>query len=381
MKPAKARVLMASSVHRWNDGRIYYKEAQSLAEIADVHLIAVQAQGASAVPDGRIHVQMLPANGLRLGERKSVFLRFKRIGMVMKAVLQRKYDVFHFHDPELIPAGWLAKLRGKKVIYDMHEDASKVLLGRKWIPRPLAQPVGSLFRVFERVSLLIFDVFILASEGFLHSFKSEKCHTILNYPINVNGNIAQPIKHETDEALKLVYTGDITIARGATDMLEAVSALRAEGKNITLDLFGSIRETSLKERIGREYSEKWIEYHGWLPLNQLQKVLQNYHVGLNPIRDFPNHRNAMQTKVLDYMAAGLVVITSKLPGTNEYLNGAGCAVFFTPGDIGELQAAINSLLDEEKRLSLINNGSKVVQRRCWESQAGRLMNIYRDVLG
>ena len=149
MKPSKAKILMASSVHPWNDVRIYYKEAQSLAKFADVRLIAVRNRASSQVPNDRVAVEFLPVNGFQPGNGESIFLRLKRVGMVMRSVLNGKYDVFHFHDPELIPAGWLAKLRGKDVVYDIHEDYPAQILGKHWINKFLRKPISRAFLWFE----------------------------------------------------------------------------------------------------------------------------------------------------------------------------------------------------------------------------------------
>lgn len=378
MTPHRMRVLMASTVHRWNDVRIYYKEALSLATVADIHLVAVQDPDQGEVPNGVITVELLSSRGRRQGKGSSVLLRFRRLGQVLNIVLRRKYDVFHFHDPELIPVGWFAKLRGKKVVYDMHEDAFTMLLARTWLSRPLAWLMGFALRAIERVSLLIFDIFILAAKSLAPSFKSSKCRLVLNYPIF--NHVPPPNRRKDSEALKLVYAGALTMARGAADMLEAVSALRRAGKNVTLDLFGMTSESGLDERIKLACEDSWVTYHGWLPMTQLLRELPDYHVGLSPVHDYPNYRHALLTKVLDYLAAGLPIVASRLPGTTEILAGAECAVFYQTGNVSELQAAISVLLDEEKRFSLANNGRKVIYQYRWESQAEELINIYREVL-
>ncbi|UCD37888.1 MAG: glycosyltransferase [Fidelibacterota bacterium] len=379
MKLKDARVLMASSVHRWNDVRIYYKEALTLAKVTNVRLLAVQNYSASQVPHRKIETEFLPGNGLTRGGPNSMLsLRLRRIAAVLRTALAEKFDVFHFHDPELIPVGWLVKLRGKRVIYDMHEDVSTMLFSREWLPRPLARLIGSVLRAGERLSLHIFDYFILAAKNLAPSFKTEKCVQILNYPIANTMPRSQGRKQ--DEPLRLVYAGDITVARGIPDILTAISDLQRAGQKITLDLFGPVSEPEMGRVLGTLTTQPWIKCHGWIPLPQLMNELPGYHIGMSPLRDFPNYRNAVPTKVLDYLAAGLPVVASGLPGTRKLLEKYDCALLYEPGDVAKLQAALLELQDERKRRLLAKNGGKFVAAYSWETQAQKLVGIYQELL-
>ncbi len=370
---------MASSVHPWNDVRIYYKEAQSLAKFADVRLIAVRNRASSQVPNDRVAVEFLPANGFQPGNGKSSILRLKRVAMVMRGVLNGKYDVFHFHDPELIPAGWLAKLRGKKVIYDVHEDYKSSLEIREWLPRPFIRVLGVVGRAFEYLSLRVFDRFILAETAYHDIFPSQRCRIVQNYFCAATCH--QPTPRDNHQPLKLVYSGALTAARGAVDMLVAVKRLRPEGINVTLDLFGNAVGTQVMELIQEGQSKGWLAYHGFVPYHILMKKLPQYHVGLSPLRDHLNYRYSLPTKLLDYMAAGLAVVASNLPRTAEIAGDTACAVLHEPGDTEELQQCIRALLHEPTRLKLAQSGGHAISRYSWATQEQALFQIYRDVLG
>jgi len=58
-----------------------------------------------------------------------------------REALRQNGDVYHFHDPELIPLGLLLAARGKLVVYDIHEDAPADILHKDYIPRRLRRPL------------------------------------------------------------------------------------------------------------------------------------------------------------------------------------------------------------------------------------------------
>ena len=41
---------------------------------------------------------------------------------VYREALRQRADVYHFHNTALMPVGWLLKLHGKRVLYDVRED-------------------------------------------------------------------------------------------------------------------------------------------------------------------------------------------------------------------------------------------------------------------
>ena len=55
-------------------------------------------------------------------------------------------DVYHFHDPELLPYGIKLKKAGKKVIFDSHEDVSAQIKDKPWIPKIIRGLVSSIYK-------------------------------------------------------------------------------------------------------------------------------------------------------------------------------------------------------------------------------------------
>lgn len=53
-------------------------------------------------------------------------------------------DVIHIHDPELLPAAYVAAVRRRRtIVYDSHADLRNATRRRQWIPRVVRRPVAA----------------------------------------------------------------------------------------------------------------------------------------------------------------------------------------------------------------------------------------------
>ena len=126
---ARPRAVHLTSVHRPFDSRIFHKECRTLLA-AGFDVVLVAPHDREETVDG-VHVVPIAKAGRRLA-------RFWRSGRdVLRRATELDGDVYHFHDPELIPVGLVLRLRGKRVIYDVHEDLPRDVLDKAWIPGPL----------------------------------------------------------------------------------------------------------------------------------------------------------------------------------------------------------------------------------------------------
>ena len=110
----KNKVCILTSVHPPFDVRIFHKEAKSLVKAGyDVTLIAQHDK--EEIVDGVKIVNLhKPRNRI---ERMT-----KTVWSAYRKAVQVDADIYHFHDPELMPIALRLRKRGKRVIYDIHED-------------------------------------------------------------------------------------------------------------------------------------------------------------------------------------------------------------------------------------------------------------------
>ena len=71
--------------------------------------------------------------------------------------MRERADLYHFHDPELLWVGVLLKLRGFRVIYDVHEDVPKQIMSKPWIPRWARPIISKAVHLVEQLGARIVD--------------------------------------------------------------------------------------------------------------------------------------------------------------------------------------------------------------------------------
>ena len=213
------KVCHMTSAHDALDDRIYLKECISLQKSGyEVYLVAegenkisegVHIVGAGPKPDGRI-------------KRMTSFA--KRVYGIAKEL---DCDIYHFHDPELLPYGLKLKKMGRKVIFDSHEDVAGQIEDKEWIPKFLRGMIASAYHAYETHVSKRIDVVVTATPhiGDLFKNRAKEVVVINNFP-KLDDIEFSNIPFEERENI-VCYAGGISKIRGMDVMIESVKGLDA----------------------------------------------------------------------------------------------------------------------------------------------------------
>ena len=368
----KPKILLASSLHRWNDVRIFHKEACSLAIKHDVTVMGVASESISN--SGEIRILTLP-------RPTSLLRRFLNGCKVLKESVSGGYAIFHFHDPELLWIGFVVKLFRIKVIYDVHEDTRAAAQIREWIPQLLRGILGGLVHVFELFGQWIFNGVILAEDSYFSNFHAnDKTVAIRNY-VRVDDSAL----HFRNQSKRILYAGSVTVARGIGDLLDAVAILQKEDPEIGATIIGSgpaDDKKELEELRSRLPDPASVEFIDYIDFGKLKKFAQDCHLAVVPLRRTKNYERSIPTKILDYMNWGLPFGYSRLSLTEELFGQHSGGVGFEPGDVKDLARHLRRLLTEKNLYDQLRNEgkSKVVQFD-WSNEEKTLFKLKDRVLG
>lgn len=372
------KVCHLSTVHKLYDPRIFYKECTSLSEFGyKVYYIVSNEE--SCVLNG-VRVIPLPTFEMRFPR-----IFFKPVLALLKSIMVNAH-VYHLHDPELIPVGFILKFLGKKVIFDLHELFEYQLYDKEWLPYWLKVIVRKIYFLLRDLYVKIFDAVILAEDRYIESFSKyrnyrHKIFKIRNYPILdrvLKYSENRTRRNGNGELFVVGYNGVLARVRGIKEMIKAVEKL---DDSVRLFLVGRWSDEKYREECFNMKGWEKVKYFGYKKLDEVYEIVSKFDVGMTVSYPIKNHTTTMHVKTFEFMALGIPMILSNFDYWKEVY--AGCALFVDPYDPEDIANKIEMLKkDEGLREKLGNTGKKLVlEKYSWENEKKRLFGIYKVCLG
>jgi glycosyltransferase involved in cell wall biosynthesis len=366
------RIAHLTSVHRRDDTRIFRKMCMSAVAWGD-RVTLVVADGQSNSEEKGVTVCDV---GRPTGRVDRMRLATKR---VYRAALSLHADIYHLHDPELMPIGLKLKLRGNRVVFDAHEDLPKQLLGKPYLNKQVRRLLANVFSRYEAYACKRFDGIIAATPAIRDKFR-----TINPRTLDVNNF---PLLHELedqtawqDKRPEVCYVGGVGRIRGIEEVCEAMGLLNSE---VRLNLVGCFGEPSVEQAVKTLPGWERVSALGFLNREAVREVLGRSIAGLVTFHPLPNHIDAQPNKMFEYMSAGIPVIASDFPLWREIIAGNDCGVLVNPLKPAEIAAAIDRLAsnpEQARRMGL--NGRKAVEERYnWGLEERKLLAFYENIFG
>ncbi|HEV7968636.1 MAG TPA: glycosyltransferase family 4 protein [Candidatus Acidoferrales bacterium] len=368
------KVCVLTSAHPAFDVRIFHKECKSLARAGyEVTLIASAKE--DGIHDG-ITLITLPAWKSRLDR----FARGSRA--IYKNALKVDADIYHFHDPELIPTALLLRRRGKKVIYDVHEDLPRTISYKRYIPRPLHGLISRAVEFIEDWASSRFSALVTATPAIGIRFRNvnENLAVLNNYPRVEEIESSAGPSHANREP-SLLYVGmRIALARGAEEMVRSMGLLPSR-LQARLKLVGSWDTPDLPASLSRIPGWDRVTFLGPLGRAEVASELQKAFAGLVILHPEPNYVTSQPVKLFEYMCAGIPVIASDFPVCREIVDEARCGILVNPLDAKEIARAIEFLLTHPKEAEEMGRRGfqAVVGRYNWAHEEKTLLRFYSEL--
>ncbi|WP_144478082.1 glycosyltransferase family 4 protein [Cytobacillus oceanisediminis] len=370
------KVCHLTSVHSANDTRIFIKECQSLQKAGhEVYYV---------VPNVEDYEQAgVKIRGIQSTARGQLDRMRNTTKQVYIKALEIDADVYHFHDPELMPIGLKLKAKGKKVIYDVHEDVPEQVLSKQWIPRPLRKFISVMVKSYERYASKKFDAISTATPTISERFKTynENTITIHNYPLlhELSADYNDKVDQSKNTAL---YIGGIYVLRGIKEMVQAVERLN-ETVPCTFVLAGSFAPPALENEVRSMDGFKYTDFKGFLDRDGVKKTLAEADMGLVLLHPEPRFVVSLPIKMFEYMSAGVPVIASNFPIWQEIVENNNCGICVDPLNVNQIADAMKWILEnQEEAAQMGRNGRHAVETIYnWEAESKKLVEVYEKLEG
>jgi len=358
----KNKVCILTSVHPPFDVRIFHKEAKSLVKAGyDVTLIA-QHDKEEIVDGVKIINLQKPRNRI---ERMT-----KTVSELYQKALRVDADIYHFHDPELMPIGLKLRKRGKRVIFDIHEDTRQQIILKGYIPSGLRKLLSRAYASYEDYACRKFSALITPQEKMTEYYR--------------NLNLTETIENFVDLSLYpkrtvdftkpvLLHAGGLSVDRGLYSMINAAKCLKCDFVfNVAGFLSNSLDRTSLHP----------LTYLGYLNQKDLVNVYSKSNIGIILYNNVGQYWMAGAVKCYEYMANAMPIIMPDFGEWVQFNEVCRCGINVDVQNGKNVADAVHYLIAyPEKARAMGENGRRWVEKKySWQAAFRKLDYLYQQVL-
>lgn len=368
------KVCHVSSVHPRNDIRVFYKECISLAKYNDLEVCLV-------VADGKGDTIVENVNIYDVGSPKNRLVRiFLSTFLVFMKSLKLKADIYHFHDPELIFYGYVLKILGKKVVFDIHEFSYIQIKHKAWLPNHLRGSISFFYKKIEDFFCKKFDVLVVPQEEMRTYYQkvNPKTITAFNYPSRNDLIISTDLPTYENRIKNLIYVGALSDERGFSNMIALIEELFLRDPNYKLYIAGKYTDQQFELVMNSKACDA-IVMLGFLNRESIKKSLTNCAWGLVLFNNVGQYYMANALKMFEYMSAGQILLIPDF-GNWQELNttlevGYNVDVQ-NPKSIADIIYTMNENtfnVFSKRNISLVN------EKFVWESEVQKIYDAYRSM--
>jgi glycosyltransferase involved in cell wall biosynthesis len=221
-------------------------------------------------------------------------------------------------DPDLIPAARLRRTfsHGRRLAVDLHEDYVALLDDRAWAHGAR----GTVARIWARTAISLSrgaDLTVVADQH-VPPNKADRRLVVRNLP----DLTLLPERGELDPRPRALYVGDVRESRGLFDMLGALEL----APDWELDVVGPVAardQDRLRAWVAGSPAANRVRLHGRMPPESAWRLARGAWAGLSLLHSTPAFESAIPSKIYEYLACGMPVLTSPIRRAAELVEKAG----------------------------------------------------------
>jgi glycosyltransferase involved in cell wall biosynthesis len=310
-----------------------------------------------------------PFNRLRLNcwfERSILFYAEYNIRLFFH-LLFNNYDIINANDLDTImPAIWVAKLKGSKVVYDAHEyfTEQEEIVNRKDVKR--------FWKAIERFAIPKVDAAITVSQGYADLFLREyhqKFSVVRNATV-----LESPPENCIRTEEYILYQGAVNYGRGLEELLIAMQDVDSM---LYICGDGDVLPT-LKQLAKNLEIEHKINFVGFVEPEKLREYTCGAKIGLTLFaKGGLSHWYSLANRFFDYMHAGVPQVAMTYPEYESFNKKDEIAMLIEDIEPANISTALNTLLNDSAFYDRLSKNARIAKEHAnWQAQEKVLLEIY-----
>jgi glycosyltransferase involved in cell wall biosynthesis len=351
--PPAGRLLMILHGYFPDEPRVAAEARAARAEGFDVDVIALRRPGELAVEKVEgVTLRRLPVEHRRgegLAAMAFEYASFTILASVVasKLALRQRYDVVQVHSPPdfLVVAALGPRLRGARIVLDVHDLASD-MFAMRFEGRRGARLADAALRALERWAASAASAVLTVHEPYreelvVRGIPAAKISVVMNSLDESLLPSSSPL--ELDDSFTIFYHGTVTPHYGVRLLVEAAAQLRDSIPDLRVVICGEGDDLPVIRALARELRvDDLLQVSGFLPQVEVLQAARRASVGVVPNLRTRLNRFALSTKLLEYVALGVPVVSADLPTIRKHFSPEEVS-FFEPGDASALASALQDV--------------------------------------
>ncbi len=291
--------------------------------------------------------------------------------LFFREMILNKPDIVHIHSSfgpsfyRKMPFIYMACFRGVPVINHIHGAEFET-----FYLKASDRKKRRIRKVYGKCTMLI-----ALSEEWKRNLESvvspEKITVIENY-------CKIPDLSGTEKKKQILFLGEIGKRKGCYDIPEIYGRVLEKGERLPLIMAGDGELAEVKKLFEDRDLLESVSFPGWVRGADKDKCLKESGIFL-----FPSYYEGMPMAVLEAMAYGMAIVTTRVGGIPHLLEDGGSGYLCEPGDIEGLSKRLLELSkDGDKRRKMGERArQKAIADYSMESHIKKLMDLYGRVKG
>ena len=300
--------------------------------------------------------------------------------------MRQPYDIVAVHTlPDaLVFAAFPARLRGAKVLLDLHEPMPE-FFQVKW-DLPPGHRLTRVVAAVEQAAIRFADHVTTCTDQLRDRFVERGADpakvTVVVGASDETVFTTAPAPAAQPGRLRLVSHGSIEARYGLDTAIEAI-ALLDDLPGITFDIYG---DGSDRDRLRKLAADLGVAHRvtfsdGYVPIDQLVAGLHRADCGYVGIKRDDFRDLVLCLKLYDFVAVGRPAVVARTRSVEEYF-GDGCFELFDSGDAADLAVTLRRLADDpDRRRQLTDAAAAAGEGHRWSVSRGRFLAVVDHLLG
>lgn len=304
--------------------------------------------------------------------------------LVLWHLIGQRPQVVHIFMPELLPLALFSGLWGCRVVYDVQEN-HRLKFDRK--PRNNARLFRWGFSVFDRLARR-HAYCVFSEESYLEEYQTLKLpfavvHNFPDLKFEKADRTGGPAQGWNSLPLHFCYLGLITPDRGLDTMIAVVARLQESYPDVRLHLFGRcmIEQAVLERLPGYKQAKANLVFYGHVDQQTAYPIMRQCVAGLALLKSVGDYPHSYPSKLFEYMALGLPLITANYPLYRSVVDVYQCGFCVDPTNVAAITEKIIWLYGHsQERQNVGQNGQSAIRNYFnWQTEAKKLLELYQKI--